>query len=218
MRLMLIALLALPAFGQAIDMACEHPDGDFSTKSCRIGVPLTLPVLGPYSVATNHTDDIAGTTDYRPGEIGTAGYSLHRIEFHPPQGYRVRVLRVYGDFAGWLRRNPSGNCVGTLWGLSTTAPEGSARATPAADNTFLYVQDSACGSQRNFRAPVDYKTREGGLLGPDHVLVSKVAVFWNETGEPVHLEPSFTIVYQFEENHETNQCFTAGGCVSTRRR
>ena len=154
--------------------------------------------LGPFSASTNHSDDILGTPDHRPDTWGTAGYAVHRLEFHPPKGYRARILRVYGDFQGWVRKNPSGNCVGVLWGLTTTAPEGSARVTPAADNTFLYVQDSVCGADRTFRAPVDYDTRHGGLLGPDNVLLSKVAVWLNETGEPVHMEPSFTIVYQFE--------------------
>lgn len=142
-----------------------------------------------------------GTPDSRPATWGTAGYSAHRIEFHPPPGYRTRVMRVYGDFQGWLRKNPGGNCAGVLWGLSTTQPEGSTRVTPAADNTFAYVQDAVC-EHRRFRVPVDYDTHVGGLLGPDNVLISKVAVFMNETGEPVHMEPSLVIVYRFEKENK----------------
>jgi hypothetical protein len=175
--------------------------------------------LGPFSAATNHSDDLLGTPDSRPDTWGTAGYAVRRIEFHPPAGYRTRILRVYGDFQGWVRKNPSGNCLGVLWGLATTAPEGSARVTPAADNTFLYIQDSVCGTQRNFRAPVDYDTRHGGLLGPDNVLISKTAVWLNETGEPVHMEPSFTIVYQFErEDNESPNCIHRNGAVDCDRR
>lgn len=153
------------------------------------------PVLGPYSAATNHSDDILGTPDTRPSTWGTAGYSVHELKFHPPHGYRTRILRVYGDVQGWVRKNPSGNCAGVLWGLTTTAKDGSERVSPAADNTFLYVQDAIC-ERRPFRAPVDYKIDR--LLEADNILISKVAVWLNETGEPVHIEPSFVVVYQFE--------------------
>lgn len=182
MRYILAILLTLPACAQRREM-------------------IEPRILGPYSVATNHSDDLRGTPDYRQDTWGTAEAAVKRIEFHPPAGYRTRILRVYGDFQGWVRHNPSGNCLGVLWGLTTTAKDGSERVTPAADNTFLYVQDSVCGTdKRNFRAPVDYDTQAGGLLEQDNVLVSKVAVWLNETGEPVHMEPSFVLVYQFERN------------------
>lgn len=159
------------------------------------GIAYGQDILGPYSAATNHADDIAGTLDTRPSTWGTAGYAVHHLEFHPPAGYKTRILRVYGDFQGWVRKNPSGNCAGVLWGLSNTAKDGSDRVTPAADNTFLYVQDAVC-ERRPFRAAVDYKINR--LLESDNVLVSKVAVWLNETGEPIHMEPSFVVVYQFE--------------------
>ncbi len=171
-------------------------------------------VLGPYSVATNHSDDILGVTDTRPGIWGTAGYDVHTLTFHPPEGYRVRILRVYGDFQGFIRKNPTGNCAGVLWGLQSTkelgydpsvfqdvkpgrSRKGSERAFPADDNTMLYVQDSIC-ARLTFRDPVDFDTSVAGLLEPDNVLISKAAVFLNETGEPIHTESSFTIVFQYE--------------------
>jgi len=151
-------------------------------------------ILGPYSVATNHSDDILGAPDTRPDTWGTAGYNVHPFIFHPPAGYRTRVLRVYGNWQGWLREKTE-KCVGALWGLSTTAPEGSARVTPAADNTLLYVQDATCGQP--FRVGVNYAI-VNGLLEADNVLVSKVAVWLNETGQALHMESSFNIVYHFE--------------------
>jgi hypothetical protein len=154
-------------------------------------------IQGPFSVSTNHADDILGTPDTRPGTWGLAGYNVHTITFHPPAGYRVRILRVYGNFQGWLRENPSGKAVGVLWGLQTTAKEGSDRVSPAADNTMLYVQDATNGQP--FRVPVDYNVGTGGLLEADNILYSKVAVFMNETGQAVHLEPSFTIQFNFEK-------------------
>ena len=162
--------------------------------SCNAATPPK--VLGPYSVATNHADDILGTPDTRPSTWGTAGYNVHTLTFHPPAGYRTRVLRVYGNFQGWLRVNNS-KCVGALWGLSTTAPEGSERVYPAADNTLLYVQDATCGEP--FRVSVDFAI-VNGLLEADNVLISKVAAWLNETGQELHMEPSFNLVYQFERS------------------
>ena len=40
---------------------------------------------------------------------------------------------------------------------------------------------------------VDVKI-ENGLLAADNVLHSIVAAFLNETGQPIHIEPSFTVV------------------------
>jgi len=158
-------------------------------------------ILGPYSAATNHADDILGAPDTRPGTWGTTGYNVHTIQFHPPAGYRTRILRVYGDFQGWLRKNASGNCVGVLWGLQTTAPEGSERVTPAADNTLIYRQQAIC-ERAPFYLEFDTDVSVAGMLPADNKLYSKAAVFMNETGEPVHMEPSFTIVYQFEKENQ----------------
>lgn len=155
-------------------------------------------VLGPYSAATNHATDLEGDPDSREGTWGTAGAVSHRIVFKPPVGYRVRVLRVYGDFLTWpIGKVESGKFAGTLWGLQTTGPDGSARADPIADNCFLYIQLATGGEPA--RASVNYDVREGGLLGPDHILVSKHAVWLNDTGLKIHMESSFVLVYQFEK-------------------
>ncbi len=152
-------------------------------------------ILGPYSASTNHADDIEGTPDTRPATWGKAGYNVHTFQFHPPPGYRVRILRVYGDLSVFVRNPDRSKCAGVLWGLQSTAPEGSVRMSPAADNTFLYIQDATCGDAR--RAPVDFDTHVGGLLQADNVLYSKVAVYLNDGGS-VHLEPTMTIQYAFE--------------------
>lgn len=155
-----------------------------------------LPILGPYAASTNHSDDIQGTADGRPNTWGNAGYSVHTYNFHPPTGYSTRILRVYGNVQGFLRKPPAaGTCSGVLWGLQSTAPDGSARMSPAADNTFLYIQDATCGAP--WRDAVDFDTHINGLL-IDNVMYSKVAVFLNETGGAIHIEPQWTTVYQFE--------------------
>jgi hypothetical protein len=157
---------------------------------------LVPSLLGPFSAATNHADDILGTPDSRQGTWGMAGSYTHNYAFHPPAGYRVRVLRVYGNFQRWMR-DPGlpGKCAGVLWGLRSNGDD-SSPMEPASNNTMLYIQDATCGAP--FRDSVDVKI-ENGLLAADNVLRSIVAVFLNETGEPIHLEPSFTVVYQFEQ-------------------
>ena len=203
-RSLIIFTLCLTACGQTLgtcDATCaaKFPLGSVDPRtSYRAAIEAGAAIIGPFSAATNHADDILGTLDDRHATWGATGYNVHKIEFHPPAGYRTRILRVYGDFQGWLRKNPSGNCVGVLWGLQTTAPEGSKRVTPAADNTLIYRQQAIC-ERAPFYLDFDADVSVAGLLEKDNVLYSKSAVFMNETGEPVHSEPSFIIVFQFEK-------------------
>lgn len=157
------------------------------------------PILGPYSVASNLSADLRGTPDSRPDTWGEAGSTLHTITFFPPPGYQVRILRVYGDFLAWPRQctPPAGTYAGVLWGLQSTAPEGSVRADYAADNTFLYLQHATNGQVA--RTEFDHVTRDGGLLQADNKLISKMAVWLNDTKCHIHMEPSWTMVYQFEK-------------------
>lgn len=152
----------------------------------------------PCSVSSNFSADLIGEADHRADTWGTAGATFHRITFRPPAGYRVRVLRVYGDFLIWpIGKVEPGKFAGALWGLATTGPDGSIHADWAADNTMLYVQVATGGQPA--RAPVNFRTAHGGLLGPDHVLVSKMAVWLNDTGLKIHMEPSFTVVFQYQK-------------------
>lgn len=156
-------------------------------------------ILGPYSAATNFSADILGDDDHRPDTWGKAGAHVWRIVFKPPAGYRVRVLRVYGDFLAWPKgKVPEGTYAGVLFGLQTTAPEGSVRADWAADNCFLYVQTATGGQPA--RAAFDYDVSVGGLLQDDHVLIVKVAVWLNDTGLAIHMEPTLSIIYRFERS------------------
>jgi hypothetical protein len=161
--------------------------------------PSAPPTLGPYSTAANFSDDLQGKPDSRPGAWGTGEVVIHRITFRPPVGYRVRILWVRGDFLVWpVGKVPEGTCAGALLGLQTTAPEGSDRADLAADNTFLYLQLATNGKPE--RAAYNHTVWEGGLLQSDHVLIVKLAVWLNDTGRRIHMEPSFVVVYQFERS------------------
>jgi len=159
--------------------------------------PILLALTSLMSSATNFSADILGTPDTRPGTWGRAGVESWKIRFKPPAGHRVRIMRVYGDFLIWPRGTVEpGRFAGALFGLQTTAPEGSVRADLAADNCMLYVQTATGGAPA--RAAFDYDVSAGGLLEPDHVLVVKVAVWLNATELAIHCEPSFTMVYGYE--------------------
>jgi hypothetical protein len=159
---------------------------------------LLLLAAALMSSATNFTADILGVPDTRPDTWGRAGVKTWRIQFKPPAGYRVRIARVYGDFLIWPRGTVEpGRFAGALFGLQTTAPEGSVRADWAADNCMLYVQ-TATGGQPS-RAAFDYDVSAGGLLERDHALTVKVAVWLNDTEREIHCEPTFTMVYGWEK-------------------
>ena len=83
-------------------------------------------------------------------------------------------------------------------GLQTTEPDGSTRADWLADNCFLYIQD-VCGAEGK-RTPFNIRLKR--VLPPDHNLRVKVAVWLNDTGHVVHLEPTITIGYRFMRVHE----------------
>lgn len=156
-------------------------------------------ILGPYLASGNFATNIAGTADSRPETWGKAGAVTNKLTFHPPDGYRVRILHVNGDLVGWPMPKPVAGCSGALWGLQTTAPEASIRADFAADNTMLYIQDATCGDK--FRAPVSLDVSAGGLLQADNVLVSVMSAWLNDSGSLIHLEATFTVRYQFEKGY-----------------
>ena len=167
-------------------------------------LPFLLAIIGPFLASSNYSVDLTGPKDTRADTWGTAAAYSAPIAFHPPAGYRVRVLRIRGDLVAWARVLPgeelpaTGSTAGVLVGFQTTALDGSARCVPCADNTLIYLQDAVSGSGR-VRIPFDADVSTGGLLLPDNVLVVKVASWLNTTGKAIHLEPTFTVIYRFEE-------------------
>lgn len=165
------------------------------------------PIKQPCSTAFNFSYDLMGTQDSRPGTWGTAGSQVYKLTFKVPSGYRVRILHVYGDFVFWPRGTPApdandnivGHAVGILFGLSSTAADGSAwvEGGGASDGCMLYLQGSSKGEKD--RLAFDIDTHVGGLLEPDGVLVVKAAVWLNTLQLAVHAEPSGVIVFQFEK-------------------
>jgi len=184
------------AFGAILAIAAGFPVQAKNLTGATDENPAPI-VLGPYSAASNSVADMIGLQDERPGTWGTSDWVICKITFKPPAGYRVRILRVYGDLTAWARGVvAAGANAGALWALSTTGPEGSVRMDYGADNTFVYIQGVVNDSA--LRAAFEFDTHVGGLLEPDNVLVSKLAVFLNDTRRTIHLEPTWTMVYQFE--------------------
>jgi len=159
-----------------------------------------------HSAAINIALDLAGKPDTTPTAWGCSGSFASRVEFHPPAGYRTRILRIYGDFIAFPRAGviAPGTSAEIGWGLKTTAPDGSARitypgytATPY-DNSFAWQQGAITAIQPAARLPFDLNVRDGGLLGADNIMLVQSFVALNTTGLTIHLEPTLTVVYRFE--------------------
>lgn len=164
-------------------------------------VRAELPVLGPYSVAQNFSVAMAGYPDTRPTTWGSSGFVQNVLTFYPPPGYRVHVLRVYGDFIAWPKAGVMGP--GTYcevgWGLKSSLPDGSVRASYGYDNSFVWLQNVVLPGNTSPRLAFDLDVRVGGLLGLDNLLISQMFVAVNTSGLEIQEEPTFVVVYQFEE-------------------
>lgn len=158
--------------------------------------------LGPHSASANFSADLYGPVDTRLSCWGNAEAWIFQIAFRPPEGYRVRVLRLRGDLVSWprvLKGEPpvaTGSYAGVLLSFHSTGPDASERCDYCAENHMIYVQDAL--SDKPVRTPYDMDTRIGGLLSADHKLNITVASWLNTTGYPIHIEPTFTVEYQYE--------------------
>ncbi|MES1257914.1 MAG: hypothetical protein ABUS51_05775 [Acidobacteriota bacterium] len=159
-----------------------------------------MAILGPFSTAVNFSIDLAGTPDTRPGTWGNAGFALNVTTFSPPAGYSVRVLRIYGDLIGMPKSGivQPGTSSEIGWGLKTSAPDGSARLSTGYDNSFVWLQNLITSALPGCRAGFDHVVEAGGLLEADNQMISQTFVALNTTGLTIHMEPTFTVVYQFE--------------------
>jgi hypothetical protein len=161
-----------------------------------------MATLGPFSTALNFAVDLAGIPDTRPGTWGNAASAQNLVTFSPPAGYVVRVLRVYGDFIGFPKSGtPAADTSCEIgWGLKTTAPDGSALVSTGYDNSFVWLQNVVNSSAPACRAAFDHVVETGGLLPADNKMISQTFVGLNTTGLTIHLEPTFTMIYQFESS------------------
>lgn len=173
----------------------------------KLAFVLLLPVCAgecsqkpAYSASANFSADMSGTPDTRANTWGTAGATTWQIHFFVPEGDRVRIMRVYGDFLIWPKgKVPDGTYAGALFSLHTSSPDTpvSTLAPLMVDNCFLYLQLATGGHPE--RAAFDTKVSAGGLLESDNTLFVKVAVWLNDTGLPIHMEPTFVAVFQVQD-------------------
>ena len=91
------------------------------------------------------------------------------------------------------------------WGLKTTALDGSNRVDYAYDNSFVWIQNAVLPGNPSARASFDYTVKVGGLLESDNALISQSFVAINTSGLVIHMEPTFTVVYQFERQDQWPQ-------------
>jgi hypothetical protein len=161
-------------------------------------------LLGPFTASSNFSVDLLGEKDTREGTWGYTGAQTWPIQFNPPEGYRVRVLEISGDLIAWPRVLPGETAVqpgayaGVLVGFQTTAPEGSERCSPCADNTPVYLQAGLDGRPSR----IAYARKVNMLLEQDNRLIVKVAAWLNTTGKPIHIEPTFTLKYRWERQSD----------------
>jgi len=150
--------------------------------------------------STNVPYDAQGTPDTRPGTWGDAGYDDVAIPFvNVPAGYRVRVLRVYGDFVAWPHgRIRLGTDAGALFGILTPSAAQSpfVGAGLGSSGCFIYLQQGV--GAEPVRAAFDFDVAAGGLLDADNTMLVRRAVFLNETGVSIHMEPTFVVEFRYE--------------------
>jgi hypothetical protein len=180
--------------------------------------------IGPYHASSNFAADLAGVPDTRAGCWGTADVAQWRITFFPPAGYRVRILEIHGDLVSWIKSmpkdpaTPGESAAGVLLGLQSTPAAGtSGRCDICSDvasrvrvrsgtpetvdvlgTTMLYIQDVVTQLTPRSRAAYDL-AQVNEFLQADNKLLVTVASWLNTTGKPIHVEPTFTLTYQFEE-------------------
>jgi hypothetical protein len=164
--------------------------------------------MGPFQTTLNHSIDVTGKPDRRPTNWGLSQPVPIRLKVTAPAGFRVRILRVAGDLVAWPK---TGTMTGAQyaevgWGLNTSLNDGSKYVSypddPAAmafDNSCAWVQDSLTATHGSSRISFDRDVSACGLL-KDGAFISQTFVALNTSGLAIHLEPTFTITYQFEEN------------------
>lgn len=154
-----------------------------------------------YRGAGNFSADLKGPADTRLATWGTAEACIKAIQFRPPEGQRVRMLKISGDLIAFPKvegGQPVANnaYAGVLAGFFTSAADASVRADWLADNTMLYVQGAlqANAIRVPFSEDLDY------LLEPDNRLLVKMAAYLNTTGYAIHLEVTYNLTYRFEDS------------------
>ncbi len=177
----------------------------------------------------NWAVDLRGVPDERPFTWGCTreepcGTRAESVVFNvdlargeAAEGRRIRVLRIYGGALLWPQGTVEpGRFAGVLVSLHSEPVDLSssggrtwvvpvdgetiqvaARANFSQAGTFYANQWGTDGRLQHARISEDVS--EIGLLGPDNILRSKLAVWMNSTGRDIHFEIQLTIVWQWEQ-------------------
>jgi hypothetical protein len=174
---------------------------------------MLLALLAVQTVSGNFPRDLYGPEDLRDTRLvcaggpciwGHADSAVLPIAFHPPAGYRVRILELKGDLVAWIKSLPGDpptpleSAAGVLMGFQTTSSGATTACDYCASDCPLYVQDAVTEKQPKTRAPFDYGVDL--LLDTDNLLNLKVAAWLNTTGKPIHLEGTYTITFVYEKS------------------
>lgn len=160
---------------------------------------------GPRVASGNFSADIAGQPDSRPGTWGTAGAELWAIEFHPPEGCAIEIHSISGDIVSWVRWSnsaswaPAKDKFGVLYGFQFHRENrGGGEICDLCDvGTILYGQAGA--NSRDVSSRVFRQSYRSPVRLPEDRLWVKAAAWLNDTDQPVHLEITWTIEFQFVE-------------------
>jgi hypothetical protein len=170
---------------------------------CACAPAWAADVLGPFLTSSNFAVDLQGKPDHRPYTYGLTAESFKYIQFHPPAGYAVRILRVDGDFVAMPETNVPAPKAGTgawvLFAVNANQGKRSGRCEPCDDTSFITLQNAWPG---NPRIQFDRDIHASGILGPDNKLQIKMATFFNTTGLFIHMEPTLNVTYQFEREKQ----------------
>jgi len=141
--------------------------------------------------------------------LGNAYYAANQVD-RAEQSYRSAVKRYPGFLRAWSNLGvlcyTGGRYAEVGWGLNTSLNDGSKYVSyaddPAAmafDNSCAWVQDSLTATHGSSRISFDRDISACGVL-KDGAFISQAFVALNTSGLEIHLEPTFTLTYQFEEN------------------
>jgi hypothetical protein len=196
MKFILFALLSLRLFAGPLDGVKPSID-----ETRHVSTLLGSCIVSSCVSTVNIAFDTAGTP-CPTGTWGMCGAVQTPIQFDDvPTGYSVSILRVYGDFIGWVHPEtlptviPAGSHSGLLWGLFNSNVAASPNVEYGSSGCFIYFQGSV--STGDFRGPFDQVIQAGGILPSNDLLISQQAIFLNDTGQSIHQEATFALVYQF---------------------
>lgn len=179
-------------------------------------------------MAINYPFDSEGVPDTRPGTWGKTAADDGKIVFlKVPEGKRVRVTRVYGDFVAWARELPQewatenrapkatfmekgshiqyrfgipdDKFAGVLFGILLPSSIEVPNYPPCAlASSDCMVYLQAVVGRQPARAAFDFDVTRSGLLGADATLLIRRAIFLSELPDGVSVHIEPSLVCEWQ--------------------